>query len=117
MYNNLWFLRIAISSVFLYHGLTKNLYSFAKHFNLPIIVAALVIFAEIAGGFGYLLGGLLDYKILGFNITQLSSIAIIPVLLGAIFMVHWKNGFNVMNKGYEFQFVLLMIAFYMYFST
>jgi putative oxidoreductase len=117
MKNSMWFLRIAMASVFLYHGLTKKLNSFAKHFKLPLIIAALVVFAEIAAGLGYIVGGLYNKNILGFSITQWSSIAVIPVLLGAIFMVHWKNGFNVMNSGYEYQFVLLMIAFYMYYNA
>jgi putative oxidoreductase len=109
-----WFLRIAISAVFLYHGLTKDLNSFAKHFKLPLIIAALVIFAEIIGGFGYLIGGFYEDTVFGLSITQLSSLALIPVLLGAIYLVHWKNGFNVMNGGYEYQFVLLMIAIYLF---
>lgn len=115
MFNKLWLLRIAMASVFLYHGINKNLFSFAKHFKLPVLVATAVIFAEIAAGIGYLLGGLYDDKILGYSITQWASLAVIPILLGAILMVHYKNGFNVMNNGFEFQFVLLMIALYLLF--
>ena len=44
-----WFLRIAMGGVFLYHGLTKNPTGFANAFGLPLVVALLVMFAEIAG--------------------------------------------------------------------
>ena len=111
-----WFLRLALSTVFLYHGLTKNLTSFAKAFQFPILLAAAVIFAEVAAGLGYLLGGLYYTPILGYSLTQWASLAAIPILIGAIYLVHWNKGFNVMNGGYEFQFVLLMMALYMFFN-
>ena len=68
-FNKDWFLRIAMASVFLYHGLTKNLEDFAKTFNFHLLFASLVIFAEMAGGLGYLLGGLYDKNILGYSLT------------------------------------------------
>ena len=110
-----WFLRFAMASVFLYHGLTKNLKGFAKTFKLPMWIAAAVIFAEISAGIGYILGGVYNMYFMGYTVTQWASLAIIPVLLGAIYLVHWNKGFNVMKGGYEFQFTLLMIALYMFF--
>ena len=112
-----WFLRIAIASVFLYHGAGKSdIGGFGEKFNLPYSVAALVVFAELAAGIGYLLGGLNNSLYYGFTITQWASIAAIPVLIGAISMVHWENGFNFMKNGYEFQMVLLLIAIYFIFQ-
>lgn len=111
-----WFLRFAMAAVFLYHGLQKNLKGFSEKFNLPVIVAAAVIFAEVAGGAGFLAGGLTNEKYFGLSLTQWSALAVIPVLLGAIALVHWKNGFNFMNGGWEYQFVLLMIAYYFLFA-
>jgi putative oxidoreductase len=111
-----WFLRLAIGTVFLYHGLTKDLKGFSTGMNLPLVVGGLVIFAEIAGGLGYLLGGFNDKEYLGFTITQWSSLAVIPVLIGAIYLVHWKNGFDGMKGGFEYQFTLLMIALYFLFN-
>ena len=110
-----WFLRIAMAAVFLYHGLTKSLNSFAKSFNLSLLVAGLVIFAEVAGGAGYLAGGIIKDKYFGMTITQWSSLAVIPVIIGGIILVHWKNGFNIMNNGWEYLFTLLMIALYFLF--
>lgn len=107
-------LKIAMSIVFLYHGLTKNIKGFAKMFNLPILIASAVVFAEISGGIGYLISNFYDEEIYEYTITQWSSIAVMPVLLGAIYLVHWKNGFNVMNNGFEYQFILLSIATYLF---
>ena len=108
-----WFLRLAMAVVFLYHGLGKRPQSFAKMFNLSYVIAVLVIFAEVSGGLGYLWGGFNDQPIYyNLTFTQLASLAVIPVLLGAIIMVHAKNGFNFSNNGYEFQLVLLAIALY-----
>jgi len=80
--NAQWLLRIALASVFLFHGFGKvaNLSGFAEMMGLPLL-------------------------------------AIIPVLLGAIVMVHaprWSfapaEGFPM--GGMEFQVVLLLIATY-----
>ena len=111
-----WFLRFALGTVFLYHGLTKNLKGFAKDFKLPIWLAVAVIFAEVSAGIGYLLDGIYPMNIMGYSLTQLASLAAIPVLLGAIYLVHWNKGFNVMKGGYEFQFVVLMMSLYMFFN-
>lgn len=34
-------------------------------------------------------------------------------MIGAIFMVHLKNGFNVMNGGFEFQLLMLVTGLYL----
>lgn len=106
-----------LATVFLYHGLTKNLVSFAKNFNISPLIAGLVIAAEILGGLGYLVGPFSDQEIAGLNLTQWASLAVIPVLIGAIYLVHGKNGFNVMNGGYEYQMVLLAVALYLFFKN
>ena len=109
-----WLLRIALASVFLFHGFGKvaNVAGFAEMMGLPLLVAGLVTFAEVAGGLGILIGGFGKELI-----TRLAALAIIPVLLGAIVMVHaprWSfapaEGFPM--GGMEFQVVLLLIATY-----
>lgn len=112
-----WFLKGIMSFVFLYHGLTKNLNNFAEGFGFSTLIAALVIFAEVAGGLGYLLGMVNEDTYYGYSLTQWASLAVIPVMLGAIYLVHGKNGFNVMNNGYEYQLTLLMVALYLFSST
>ncbi len=109
-----WLLRVGLASVFLYHGLGKlpSIGGFAEMMSLPYAVAALVTFAEIAAGIGILVGGFGRELI-----TRLASIAMIPVLIGAIVLVHgprWSftpaEGFPM--GGMEFQVVLLLGAIY-----
>ena len=109
-----WLLRIALASVFLYHGIDKvmNFGGFSQMMGLATPVAALVTFAELAGGAGVIIGAFTRDVI-----TRLAGLAIAPVMLGAIFMVHWGR-WNFMaaedfpGGGMEFQVVLLLIALY-----
>ncbi len=109
-----WFLRIGLAGVFIFHGIGKvmNLGGFSEMLGLPIGVVALVTFAELAGGIGIIVGAFTKDLI-----TRLAGLAIAPVLLGAIFMVHWgrwnftpAEGFPM--GGMEFQVVLLLMALY-----
>lgn len=107
-------LKLGMAAVFLYHGWTKNLQGFAQAFHLPVWVAGLVILAELLGGLGYLIGVCQSDQYFGLTPTQWASLAVIPVLVGAIYLVHWKKGFNVMNGGFEYQMMLLLVAIYLY---
>ncbi len=109
-----WLLRVALAGVFLYHGLYKvmNFEGFSQMMGLPTSVAAVVTFAELAGGAGIIVGALTNDLI-----TRLAGLAMAPILLGAIFMVHWgqwnfapAEGFPM--GGMEFQVVLLFTALY-----
>jgi len=109
-----WFLRLALASVFIFHGLGKagNLEGMAQMMGMPVAAVAMVTFAELAGGIGIIVGAFKSDLI-----TRLSGLAIAPVMLGAIFMVHWgrwsfspAEGFPM--GGMEFQVVLLLIAVY-----
>jgi putative oxidoreductase len=107
-----WLLRIALASVFLYHGLGKvaSITGFAEMMDLPVFVVVLVTFAEVAGGIGILVGGFGRELI-----TRLSALAMIPVLLGAIVLVHGPRWSFVATEdfplgGMEFQVVLTLLA-------
>lgn len=109
-----WFLRIGFAAVFLFHGLGKvaTFSEFSQMMGLNVLLAGLVTFAEIAAGIGMIVGGF-GYE----RVTRLAGLAAIPVLLGAIVMVHWPrwsftpaDGFPM--GGMEFQVVLLMLALY-----
>ena len=109
-----WLLRIALASVFIFHGWGKvmNLGGFSEMLGLPVAVIALVTFAELAGGIGIIAGAFTKDLI-----TRLSGIALVPVLLGAIFMVHLGRWNFVPAEdfpmgGMEFQVVLLLMALY-----
>lgn len=110
-----WLIRLSLSSVSGFHGIGKlvNVAGFAEMMGIPVVVAWLVTFAEIAAAIGYIVGGFKSELI-----TRLSSIALIPVLIGAIVMVHgprWSftpaEGFPI--GGMEFQIVLTLAALYM----
>lgn len=111
-----WPLRLALSSVFLYHGLTKfpNLEGLAEMMGMPVIAVTVLACVEVAGAALVLFGGFgKDWM------TRVGGALIVPVMLGAIFMVHLQHGWNSVNmgtgnmgQGMEFQFTLLMIALY-----
>ena len=111
-----WLLRIALASVFIFHGIGKfagmGIEGFSQMMGLPYIVALLVGLAEVGGGFGIIIGGFTSDLV-----TRLSALVIIPVMLGAIFMVHWGQWSFVASEshpmgGVEFQVVLVLIAGY-----
>ncbi len=109
-----WLLRIGFAGVFLFHGIGKIMAfgGFSQMMGLPTPVAALVTLAEVAAGVGIIVGAFTNDLI-----TRLAGLAVVPVLLGAIFMVHWgrwnftpAEGFPM--GGMEFQVVLLLMALF-----
>jgi putative oxidoreductase len=115
-----WLLRVALASVFIYHGISKFAGGLTPPpmMELPVAVWALVAFAEVAGGVLILVGGVIKDRV-GDIVTRLAGLAIAPVMLGAIFMVHWPRwnfapapdqGFPM--GGMEFQVVLLLAVLY-----
>jgi putative oxidoreductase len=108
-----WLPRIGFASVFLFHGGAKlaDVAGFAAMMNLPLAAAWLVTFAELAAGLGVLIGPLLHRD----WITRLAGLAAVPVMLGAIIMVHWGQWSFVASDshpmgGMEFQVVLLLLG-------
>lgn len=110
-----WALRLAIASVFIYHGVTKfpNLSGMAGMMGLPVAVLGLVAVTEVAAGVLVLAGGF------GPDIlTRLGGALVIPVMLGAIVMVHWGRwSFTPSDThpmgGMEFQVVLVLIGLFL----
>jgi len=109
-----WLLRIGFAGVFLFHGIGKVMAfgGFSQMMGLSTPVAALVTLAEVAAGVGIIVGAFTNDLI-----TRLAGLAVAPVLLGAIFMVHWgrwnftpAEGFPM--GGMEFQVVLLLMALF-----
>ncbi len=109
-----WLLRIGLAGVFLFHGIGKfmALEGFSQMMGLPTPAAALVTLAEIAAGVGIIVGAFTNDLI-----TRLAGLAVVPVLLGAIYRVHWgrwnftpAEGFPM--GGMEFQVVLLLMALF-----
>ena len=108
-----WLLRIALASVFIFHGVLKflNLEGFAQMLPISYLEVVLVATAETAGGLLVLLGGFRG-DALSDVATRVGAALNLPVMIGAIAMVHAKNGFNVMNGGMEFQLLMLVTGLY-----
>jgi putative oxidoreductase len=105
-----WFLRLAIAAVFLFHGLTKfpTISAFASMLKLPWLIALAVPVCETLGAVLILVGGCVNDR--GWT-TPPGSLLIIPVMAGAIYMIHLGSGFSLHRShpmgGIEFQVVLL----------
>lgn len=107
-------LRLAIGIIFIAHGAQKVFGAFGgpglqtfSSFPAPFsgmrpawVWMGAAAFAELAGGLLVLLG----------LFTRLGAFLIACVMLTAIIGVHWPN-FFANNKGLEFPFALLAIAF------
>lgn len=114
-----WLLRIALASVFVYHGVLKllNLEGFAQMLPISYVQVVLVALAETAGGLLVLLGGFRDDAISDFT-TRIGAALNIPVMIGAITLVHWGRWNFLPSEthpigGFEFQTVLLLIMVYL----
>ena len=85
-----WLLRIALASVFLYHGVLKlmNLEGFAQMLPISYTEVVLVALAETVGGLLVLLGGLNSGRLFDLA-TRIGAALNIPVIIGAISIVHW----------------------------
>ena len=85
-------------------GFAGTLGFFTEQMHLPWLVALLVIIGESFGSLGLLVGFL----------TRFSAASIGVIMLGAIGLVHWPNGFfmNWFGKqaGEGFEYHLLVIA-------
>lgn len=116
-----WLLRAAMASVFVYTGIDKfagsGIQGFAQIMNLPLIIALLVALGEIATGVLILLGGGIRGR-LGDAVTRVGALFAVPILLGAIFMVHWGQWHFMATPthplgGMMFQVTLLLVALYL----
>ncbi len=109
-----WPLRIALASVFLYHGLTKfgDLSGMAAMMGVPVALWGLVAVIESVGGL-LIIAGAFSKDV----VTRIAGLLLIVPMLGAIAMVHWPQWSFVPSQthpmgGMEFQVTLLLIALY-----
>lgn len=108
-----WLLRIALASVFLFHGLGKfaDLAGTAQMMGgMPMAILAALM--ETGGGV-LVVAGAFGSDLL----TRLGGLILAPVMVGAIAMVHWGQWSFMATEshpmgGMEFQFVLLMVSLY-----
>lgn len=85
-------------------GFTGTMGFFTQQMQLPWIIAFLVIIAESIGSLGLIAGFL----------TRVTAASFIVIMLGAIGMVHWPQGFFMnwfgQQQGEGFEYHLLVIA-------
>ena len=117
-----WLLRIALASVFVYHGVLKflNLDAFAQMLPISYLQVVLVALAETGGGLLVLAGGFRADRISDLS-TRVGAALNIPVIIGAIAIVHWGQWNFVPSEthpmgGFEFQAVLLLLMLYLTFT-
>jgi putative oxidoreductase len=100
--------RIATALPFLYHGSAILFGAFggpgphglAESMHAPDIIGYLIGLAEFGGGLAILTGILL----------RIGALCGIIVMLGAIFLVHLPNGFDISKRGYEYALTLFLTA-------
>ncbi|MGA7295845.1 MAG: DoxX family protein [Terriglobales bacterium] len=108
-------LRVVLGVVFFAHGSQKMLgwfggfgfhgtMGFFEHMGMPAALALLIICIEFFGGLGLIVGLL----------TRIAALGVACDMVGAIFLVHLRNGFfmNWMGtqKGEGFEYHLLALA-------
>ncbi len=103
-----WGLRLSLAATFIYHGWGKfPIDAFSQAMGMPVPMVWAVAIAELVGG-AALVAGAFGKEML----TRLGGLIVIVIMIGAIAMVHAKNGFNVMNGGMEFQLLMLVTGLY-----
>ena len=100
-------LRLALGTMFIAHALLKVLVftpagtvGFFASLGVPGWFAYPVMFAELAGG-AMLIAGIQ---------TRIVSLALIPVLLGSIVLVHGGNGWLYTNENGGWEYSAFLIA-------
>ena len=103
-----WGLRLSLAATFIYHGWGKfPVDAFSQAMSMPVPMVWAVALAELAGGAALIVGAF------GKDIlTRIGGLIVIVIMIGAIGMVHAKNGFNVMSGGMEFQLLMLVTGLY-----
>ena len=103
-----WALRLSLAATFLYHGIAKfPVAAFSEAMGMPVPMVWVVAIAEIIAG-AALIAGAFGKEAL----TRLGGLIVIVIMIGAIGMVHFKNGWDVMNGGMEFQVLMLAVGLY-----
>ncbi len=114
-----WFLRVALSSVYIYHGITKlpALEGMANMLGLPVSIVLLVALGEMVGGALIMLGGFMSGDVRRW-VTRFGVLIVTPIILGAIVLFHWgqwtfaPSATHAMG-GMEFQVTLLLLQLYL----
>jgi putative oxidoreductase len=115
-------LRAGLAVIFIYHGLqlasADNEWgaawatNAAKNKNEPVAEPLQSSVTQMAVAWGQLIGGIA--MALGF-LTRLAALGLAVIMVGAVRIVHWPNGFpllkgNEYNGGYEYNFAIIVMC-------
>lgn len=103
--------RLALGTIFVLHGSQKvfglfggpglnGFASWAANYGIAPIWAYSAAFAELIGGILLLTG----------ICAELGALLTIPVMLGAVLLIHWKSGYFAQNGGFEYPLNLIFFA-------
>lgn len=113
-----WLLRAAIVSVFLYHGTLKfsDLDGFAQMLPISYLQVVLVALAQVGGSFLLIAGGFSKSRLADVA-TRVGAALNIPVMIGAIALVHWGRWNFIATDthplgGMEFQSIMTLLMLY-----
>ncbi len=113
-----WLLRLSIVGVFLYHGILKfsNLQGFATMLPISYTEVVFVALANV-GSVLIILGGFRN-DVLSDMATRIGAAFNIPVMIGAISLVHWGRWNFVPTDthpmgGMEFQVTMTLLMLYL----
>lgn len=107
----LFLVRLVLGSIFIAHGSQKlfgwfggtgleAFIAWAMSLGIPPFLGHLAAYAEFAGG-----------VLMFFGIaTEVGAFLTIPVMIGAVFIVHWEHGYFMQNGGFEYPFNLILLA-------
>ena len=101
-------LRIASGLAFFYHGAAilfgmfggPDPERFAIDHRFPVVLGYLIGLAQVASAIAVLAGAFVRF----------AAAAVIVVMLGAIFLVHFAHGYDVSSGGMEYALTQLLIA-------
>ena len=99
-------LRLALAAIFTYHGATliKEDWGASWMNKMPEPAPAPL---QLAVAWGQLIGGIA--MLLGF-LTRVAALGLIAIMGGAIYLVHWPNGFDITKHGYEYNMLIIAVC-------
>lgn len=111
-----WLIRLSLAATFIYHSIPK--FTDPGMMGMPVFIVILVGLAELGGALLLLWGGFgPDWA------TRVAGAFFAVIMLGAIMMIHFANGWNSINmgmgnegKGMEFQVLILAVSLYLLFK-
>lgn len=104
-------LRLVLGSIFMLHGSQKvfglfggpgldGFIAWIGTYGVPEWLGYAAAFAEFAGGCMMFFG----------IATELGALLTIPVMAGAVWLVHWDGGYFMQNNGFEYPLNLIFLA-------